>query len=196
MDVLITPSPDRGGDESFRADSIVRLVQSLTEVGLLTDHLTLPEQFLSSILIKELKKKSQHDSNTSSAFSDIMALDGSTSIACRASYMGVCKLAQEGSIHRRIDIKVRCFRSFVSFLFHSICVRFILDQCMLLLCCTSLEAIISIGRINVQCMLPNYYAIVRSMRYYAKRRGYSLSDKVQYTMSVLFVLHDSRPFRN
>lgn len=95
-----------GGDESFRADSIVRLVQSLTEVGLLTDHLTLPEQFLSSILIKELKKKHLQEDTHSSINSELQALDGSTAIACRASYMGVCKLAQEESIHRRIDIKV------------------------------------------------------------------------------------------
>jgi DNA polymerase lambda len=102
IDVLITPSPTDGGDESFRADSIVKLIYSLTEVGLLTDHLTLPEQFLTSILHKELTKLQQ---NTESS-SLVEPLDGSRKIACRASYMGVCKLAQENAVHRRIDIKI------------------------------------------------------------------------------------------
>jgi hypothetical protein len=102
---LITPSPEEGGDETFRADSIVRLVQSLTEVGLLTDHLTLPEQFLDTIIHKEMKKQLP-TSTSNSSFSEVSPMDGATRIACRASYMGVCQLNQEGAIHRRIDIKV------------------------------------------------------------------------------------------
>jgi hypothetical protein len=52
---------------------------------------------------------------------------------------------------------------------------------MPLLCCILLEAIISIGKVSVfffseEKMVNNL--IYRSMRYYAKQRGYSLSDKV------------------
>lgn len=152
IDILITPSPTAGGDETFRADSIVNLVTSLTEVGLLTDHLTLPEQFLTTILQKELKKvnnkNNPQNNNFSSSYSELSVLDGATRIACRASYMGVCKLNQEGAIHRRIDIKVRNFFFLLILIFDLITYcydRFIHDPCTHLHCCILLEVIISTG---------------------------------------------------
>jgi DNA polymerase lambda len=76
-------------DDMETLDLLPQLIEDLSRDGLLTDHLTLP-----STGVGHMREKG------------------------RASYMGICKLPEPGSLHRRIDIKVFSHYIFLSCVSH------------------------------------------------------------------------------
>lgn len=132
VDILIAP---RSGEDMLPPHSLLTVIESLSQSGFLTDHLSLPGD-------RTYQFSRERRKTTASADDDSQAVDSAVQ-HYRSSYMGVCKLPTADALHRRIDMKTypRSMLPFATLYFTG----------------------------------SDHFN--RSMRLYAKRRGFQLSDK-------------------